>query len=82
VWLNTQDPVLATRYGTAAGSLIVSVQGAQGCVPTAAYLSEALESAHRKAGRSGGAKSTGIETNVGFGKAAEGVHSRPDVAMD
>jgi len=81
VWLNTQDPVLATRYGTAAGSLIVSVQGAQGCVPTAAYLNEALESAHRQAGRSGGTTSTRIETNVGFGK-AEGVHSRSDVAMD
>jgi ribokinase len=82
VWLNTQDPVLATRYGTAAGSLIVSVQGAQGCVPAAASLSEALESARRKAGRSGGAKGTGIETNFGFGEAAEGVRGRSDVATD
>jgi ribokinase len=50
VWLNTRDPILAARYGTAAGSLIVSVQGAQGCVPTAAFLDEALDSAASHAG--------------------------------
>ncbi|HWY81642.1 MAG TPA: PfkB family carbohydrate kinase [Roseiarcus sp.] len=65
VWLNTQDPVLATRYGTAAGSLIVTVQGAQGCVPSASSLAEALKSADRKASQGGWAPGTGIETMVG-----------------
>jgi ribokinase len=38
VWLSTGDAVLAARYGTAAGSLIVSVEGAQGAIPSAASL--------------------------------------------
>jgi sugar/nucleoside kinase (ribokinase family) len=41
VWLGTGDATLAARYGTAAGSLIVSVEGAQGANPSAANL-EAL----------------------------------------
>ena len=41
VWLNTGDLLLATRYATAAGSLMVSVEGAQGATPSAADL-EAL----------------------------------------
>lgn len=38
VWLNTEDAVVAARYGTAAGSLMVSVEGAQGATPSAAIL--------------------------------------------
>lgn len=38
VWLTTGDALLAARYGTAAGSLIVSVEGAQGAIPSAASL--------------------------------------------
>ncbi len=41
VWLSNGDAKLAARYGTAAGSLIVSVEGAQGATPSAASL-EAL----------------------------------------
>jgi ribokinase len=64
VWLNTQDPILAARYGTAAGSLIVAVQGAQGCVPSASSLADTLDGADRKAGQVGPALGVGIETMV------------------
>jgi ribokinase len=37
-WLSTEDAALAARYGTAAGSLIVSVEGAQGATPSAETL--------------------------------------------
>ncbi|HZT19891.1 MAG TPA: PfkB family carbohydrate kinase, partial [Dongiaceae bacterium] len=42
VWLNGGDVVEAARYGNAAGALIVSVEGAQGAIPTAASLAEML----------------------------------------
>jgi ribokinase len=42
VWLHTRDALTAARYGTAAGSLMVSVAGAQGVVPTAAALEKLM----------------------------------------
>jgi len=51
VWLSTTDAMLAVRYGTAAGSLIVSVEGAQGATPNAASLEVliAAPASHRPA---------------------------------
>lgn len=48
VWLQTRNAEAAARYGTAAGSLTVSVEGAQGATPTAAVL-EALIARHAAA---------------------------------
>jgi ribokinase len=42
-WLHTRDAAVAARYGVAAGSLLVSVTGAQGAAPTAADLERLLE---------------------------------------
>jgi ribokinase len=47
VWLHTGDPLLATEWGTAAGSMITSVQGAQGVTPSAADLQALINRSHR-----------------------------------
>lgn len=41
-WLNGADALEAARYGIAAGSLMVSVEGAQGATPTARELAKLL----------------------------------------
>jgi ribokinase len=64
VWLNNNDPVTAARYGTAAGSQIVNVQGAQGRIPTASLLAETLERADREADENGSARGVRFETLV------------------
>ena len=64
VWLNSGDPVSAARYGNAAGSLIVAVQGAQGRIPRASLLAETLAEADCKAGEAGTVRGVGIETLV------------------
>lgn len=43
VWLHTQDPILSAQWGTAAGSLLTSVEGAQGVTPTALELEALME---------------------------------------
>ncbi|MGD9507874.1 MAG: PfkB family carbohydrate kinase [Geminicoccaceae bacterium] len=43
VWLHTGDPLLAAQWGTAAGSLLTSVEGAQGATPTAAEVEAIME---------------------------------------
>jgi ribokinase len=50
VWLSGGEVVEAARYGNAAGALIVSVEGAQGAIPTAASLAEMLSMAGPRPG--------------------------------
>ncbi len=42
-WLHTADPIVAAQWGTAAGSLISSVEGAQGITPTAEQLQRFMD---------------------------------------
>ena len=47
VLLNTLDPLLAARYGTAAGSFIAAIEGAQSTTPSAAELDRLMSRSAR-----------------------------------